>query len=37
MAESETYAHLEHLMLTGRMRSRTAGDGRLHYAPVPAP
>lgn len=37
MAESETYAHLEHLMLTGRMRSRTADDGRLHYAPVPTP
>jgi glyoxylase-like metal-dependent hydrolase (beta-lactamase superfamily II) len=36
MAESETYAHLEHLMLTGRMTSRRDEDGRLRYAPLPA-
>ena len=35
MAESETYAHLEHLMLTGRMTSHPGSDGRLRYAPVP--
>jgi glyoxylase-like metal-dependent hydrolase (beta-lactamase superfamily II) len=35
MAESETYAHLEHLALTGRMRSRPGDDGRLRYAPLP--
>ena len=36
MAESETYAHLEHLKLTGRMRSRAGDDGRLRYAPLGA-
>ena len=34
MAESETYAHLEHLMLTGRMRSHPGSDGRLRYVPL---
>lgn len=31
MAESETFAHLEHLRLAGRATSRTV-DGQLHYA-----
>ncbi len=35
MAESETYAHLEHLRITGRLRSHAGDDGRLRYAPLP--
>ena len=31
MAESETYAHLEHLRLAGRMRQSRDDDGRLLY------
>jgi glyoxylase-like metal-dependent hydrolase (beta-lactamase superfamily II) len=34
MAESETYAHLEHLRLLGRMRRSTDGAGKLCYTPV---
>ena len=33
MAESETYAHLEHLRETGEVTSRD-DHGTLHYAPV---
>lgn len=33
MAESETYAHLEHLRLTGRLVARRR-DGRLRYSPA---
>lgn len=36
MAESETYAHLEHLRIQGRVEARTADDGQLHYRPVSA-
>lgn len=36
MAESETYAHLEHLRHGGEMTSRRVGDD-LHYALVPEP
>ncbi len=36
MAESETYAHLEHLRQGGEMTSRRIGD-ELHYALVPEP
>lgn len=36
MAESETYAHLEHLRHAGEMTSRRVGDD-LHYALVPEP
>lgn len=32
MAESETWAHLEHLRLTGRADQRRRGDGLLEYA-----
>lgn len=35
MAESETYAHLEHLRLAGAMTSRRI-DGKLHFALVEA-
>jgi hypothetical protein len=31
MAESETWAHLEHLALTGRAESRLGDDGLLEY------
>jgi glyoxylase-like metal-dependent hydrolase (beta-lactamase superfamily II) len=34
MAESETYAHLEHLRLLGRMTTRRDERGRLLYTPV---
>lgn len=34
MAESETYAHLEHLRLAGEMRSRRI-DGDLHFSLAP--
>ncbi|MFZ4516971.1 MAG: MBL fold metallo-hydrolase [Microthrixaceae bacterium] len=34
MAESETYAHLEHLRLEGRMAAGAERDGRRTYAPV---
>jgi glyoxylase-like metal-dependent hydrolase (beta-lactamase superfamily II) len=34
MAESETYAHLEHLRLQGRMATRRDDDGQLRYRPV---
>lgn len=34
MAESETYAHLEHLRLLGRMRRSTDDAGKLCYTPV---
>ncbi len=34
LAESETYAHLEHLRLAGRMTAASGGDGRLTYTPV---
>ena len=33
MAESETYAHLEHLRLAGELTSRRVGDD-LHFTPV---
>lgn len=33
MAESETYAHLEHLRLAGRLRGQRR-DGQLHYSPI---
>ena len=36
MAESETYAHLEHLRLLGRMSRGLTDGGKLTYAPVPA-
>lgn len=36
MAESETYAHLEHLRHAGEMTSRRVGDD-LHYSLVPEP
>ncbi len=36
MAESETYAHLEHLRLAGEMTSRRVGDD-LHFSLVPEP
>jgi glyoxylase-like metal-dependent hydrolase (beta-lactamase superfamily II) len=36
MAESETYAHLEHLWLAGEMERDRDADGRLRYAPSPA-
>lgn len=36
MAESETYAHLEHLRQGGEMTSRQVGDA-LHYALIPEP
>jgi glyoxylase-like metal-dependent hydrolase (beta-lactamase superfamily II) len=36
MAESETYAHLEHLRHGGQMTSRRVGD-ELHYSLVPEP
>jgi hypothetical protein len=32
MAESETYAHLEHLRLLGLAESRREPDGKLLYA-----
>jgi len=35
MAESETYAHLEHLRHLGRVSVRTDDDGYLRYRPVP--
>ncbi len=35
MAESETYAHLEHLRLAGELTSHRVGD-QLHYAPLDA-
>jgi glyoxylase-like metal-dependent hydrolase (beta-lactamase superfamily II) len=35
MAESETYAHLEHLRLLGRMQVGTSDEGKLIYTPVP--
>ncbi len=35
MAESETYAHLEHLRILGRMACSTNADGKLAYRPVP--
>ena len=31
MAESETYAHLEHLRLQGHAETRREGDGKLLY------
>jgi hypothetical protein len=31
MAESETWAHLEHLRLTDRAEQRTGADGLLEY------
>jgi glyoxylase-like metal-dependent hydrolase (beta-lactamase superfamily II) len=34
MAESETYAHLEHLRLQGRMATRRDDAGQLRYRPV---
>jgi glyoxylase-like metal-dependent hydrolase (beta-lactamase superfamily II) len=34
MAESETYAHLEHLRHDGRMAAERGGDGMLRYRPV---
>jgi glyoxylase-like metal-dependent hydrolase (beta-lactamase superfamily II) len=34
MAESETYAHLEHLRIEGRMASRVGDDGLLRFRPV---
>ncbi len=34
MAESETYAHLEHLRITGRMRAERDDDGLLRYRTV---
>jgi len=37
MAESETYAHLEHLRLLGRMECSPGPDGKLQYAPVAGP
>ena len=36
MAESETYAHLEHLRVQGRMGARTGEDGLLRFRPLPA-
>ncbi|MDZ7674494.1 MAG: MBL fold metallo-hydrolase [Acidimicrobiales bacterium] len=36
MAESETYAHLEHLRFAGEMTSRRVGED-LHYSMVPEP
>lgn len=35
MAESETYAHLEHLRVQGHMAARTDDDGLLRFRPVP--
>lgn len=35
MAESETYAHLVHLRVEGRMASRTDDDGLLRFRPRP--
>jgi len=37
MAESETYAHLEHLRIQGRMRRHTDDDGLTRFAPTPTP
>ena len=34
MAESETYAHLEHLRVQGRMAARTGEDGLLRFRPL---
>lgn len=34
LAESETYAHLEHLRIRGRMARRTGGDGLARYRPL---
>jgi hypothetical protein len=34
MAESETYAHLEHLRRDGRVSARRDADGMLRYRPV---
>jgi glyoxylase-like metal-dependent hydrolase (beta-lactamase superfamily II) len=34
MAESETYAHLEHLRRQGWVRARRQEDGRVHYGPA---
>ena len=36
MAESETYAHLEHLRLLGRVTAPHRDAGKLCYTPVPA-
>lgn len=36
MAESETYAHLEHLRILGRMKTTTSAEGKLLYTPTPA-
>jgi glyoxylase-like metal-dependent hydrolase (beta-lactamase superfamily II) len=36
MAESETYAHLEHLRVEGRMAARAGEDGLLRFRPLPA-
>jgi glyoxylase-like metal-dependent hydrolase (beta-lactamase superfamily II) len=33
MAESETYAHLEHLRRQGWVRAQRRDDGRVHYGP----
>jgi glyoxylase-like metal-dependent hydrolase (beta-lactamase superfamily II) len=37
MAESETYAHLEHLRLAGEAEAFTGADGRLRYRVSAAP
>ena len=34
MAESETYAHLEHLRLSGQVAARRGEDGMVRYRPV---
>lgn len=36
MAESETYAHLEHLRLLGRLAAERGDDGQLRYRPTDA-
>jgi glyoxylase-like metal-dependent hydrolase (beta-lactamase superfamily II) len=35
MAESETYAHLEHLRIAGKVDARRDDEGRLRYAATP--
>ena len=35
MAESETFAHLEHLRIQGRVTAERDGDGMLRYRPAP--
>jgi hypothetical protein len=35
MAESETYAHLEHLRVQGRVTAERDPEGLLRYRPAP--